>query len=173
MTDYPSTLPCPLTADYKGAIDFGLSSVKFNRGNTRRRRLAARRLETYDLTFAFTTKQLWEFQSWANQFGYDWHEMPIVTHFSGFVAHEGPLPHRVRLTSDISATAMNDGVFKVKVSIELDALSRPLDVVVPTFRWIIANTPGAPSTPDWIIAKTPPSPSTDMIAAGTPHTPAA
>jgi hypothetical protein len=173
MTDYPQYLPCPSVSDYKGTVDFGLSTVTFNRGNKRRRRLASTRLETYDLSFVYTTLQLWQFQSWANIFGYDWHYMPIVTHYSGLIDPASVLRHRCRLTSDINITALNADTFRVKVSIEIDPSSRPLGVIVPSARWIIGGAPPAPSAPDWIIAQTPTSPSLDIIAAGTPVLPAA
>jgi len=173
MTDYPSLLPCPTVSEYKGAVDFRLTTVKFNRGNTRRRRQAANRLETYDLVFAYTAHQLWMFQAWANQFGYDWHYMPIVTHYSGFVDQAGTLLHRVRITSDVTITALSADMFRVRISVEVDTASRPFGITVPSGDWIIAKTPAAPATPDWIIAQTPPAPSTDTISAGTPVSPAA
>ena len=173
MTDYPKSLPCPTISEYKGVVDLGLLAVKFNRGNTRRRRMAANRLETYDLTFAYNSQQLWLFQTWANMFGYDWHYMPIVTHYSGFINPAHPLPHRVRLTSDIAITALSADLFRVRVSIEVDPDTIPFGITVPSGDWIIANTPVAPSSPDRIIAQTPPAPSTSTISAGTPVLPAA
>lgn len=173
MSDYPSYLPCPQTSDYKGTIDFGLSSVTFNHGNKRRRRMASSRLERYDLTFVYTTQQLWYFQSWANQFGFDWHWMPIVSHFSGLVDPASVLPHRVRIISDLNIAAIGPDHFKVKLQIELDTATRPHGTIVPSGRWIVAKTPSGPSTPDWVIAKTPPDPSTDIVIAGSPALPAA
>lgn len=173
MTDYPQTLPCPTTSDYKGVVDFGFSSVMFNRGNTRRRRRAASRLETYDLSFVYTTNQLWQFQTWANMFGYDWHHMPLVTHFSGLVDPASILLHRCRMISDINISALTADIFRVKFSVEIDTSTRPLGVIVPTGRWIIGGTPPVTSLPDWIIARTPSAPSTYIIAAGTPALPAA
>jgi hypothetical protein len=173
MTDYPRSLPCPAISDYKGAVDFGLLSVKFNRGNTRVRRMAANRLETYDLTFSYNTQQLWRFQSWANMFGFDWHYMPIVTHYSGFIDPASALLHRVRLTGDITITALSADIFRVRISIEVDTSSRPFGIVVPSGDWIVAQTPVSPSAPNWIVAQTPPAPSTDTISAGTPVSPAA
>jgi hypothetical protein len=173
MTDYPKILPCPLISEYKGAVDFGFTSVKFSRGNTRRRRQAGHRLETYELVFPYDTQQLWNFQSWANEFGYDWHYMPIITHYSGFVDPASTLPHRVRMTGDITVTAISADVFRVRISIEVDTISRPFGITVPSGDWIIADTPDSPSSPDWVIAQTPPSPSIDTITAGTPVLPAA
>lgn len=173
MTDYPSILPCPMASDYKGLVDFGLLAVKFNRGNTRRRRMASSRLETYDLSFAYTLQQLWTFQTWANQFGYDWHYMPIITHYSGFVDPANVLPTRVRISGDISITTLNADMFRVRFPIEVDTTTRPFGITVPSGDWIIAKSPDAPSSPNWIVAGTPPAPSTDTITAGTPVLPAA
>ena len=173
MTDYPKSLPCPTISEYKGVVDLGLLAVKFNRGNTRRRRMAANRLETYDLTFAYNSQQLWLFQTWANMFGYDWHYMPIITHYSGFIDPVHLLLHRVRITSDITITALGADMFRVRVSVELDTASRPFGITVPSGNWIIARTPVSPSAPDWVVAQTPSAPSTDTISAGTPVLPAA
>jgi hypothetical protein len=173
MTDYPKILPCPMISEYKGLIDFGLSSVRFNRGNSRRRLVASHRLETYDLVFPYDTRQLWIFQSWANEFGYDWHYMPIVTHYSGFVDPASTLLHRVRMTGDIVVSALGADVFRVRISIEVDTTTRPFGIIVPSGDWIIANTPVSPSSPDRVIAQTPQSPSLDIIKAGTPVLPAA
>lgn len=130
-------------------------------------------MEKYDVTVVLTTKQLWDFQSWANMFGYDWHFMPLVSHYSGFAKSQGAIAHRSRFISDINISAMNADTFRVRVSVEIDPLTRPLGIVVRTGNWIIAGTSPAPSTPDWIIARTPANPSPDVIEAGTPDTPAA
>jgi hypothetical protein len=160
-------------SDYKGAVDYLIGAVKFNRGNTRRRYKSNTRLEQYDLSFVYTTVQLDSFQHWANRFGFDWFWMPLVTHYSGFTVDETPIPHRVRITSDLTITAITEKYFRVRFSIELDPTSIPTNVVVPSGNWIVANTPAAPSSPHWFVSDMPPAPSTGIILAGSPAQPAA
>ena len=167
---YPSTLPCPQVSDYRGTVDYLIGSVKFNRGNTRRRYKSNVRIEQYDISFVYTLEQLGLFQSWANKYGYDWHWLRMVTHYSGLVAGDKPIPHRVRITSDLAITALSEKYFRVRLSIELDPTSVPDNVIIPSGRWIIAQTPASPS-PDWVISGWPPA--TDTTSAGTPINPAA
>ena len=170
---YPALLPCAQVSDYKGTVDYLIGAVKFNRGNTRRRYKSNTRLEQYDLSFVYTTVQLYSFQHWANKFGFDWFWMPLVTHYSGLVAQETPVPHRVRITSDFAITAITEKYFRVRFSIELDPTSIPTNVVVPSNNWMIAKTPVAPSSPDWVIAGTPSAISLGVVLAGSPAQPAA
>jgi len=170
---YPAFLPCAQVSDYKGTVDYLIGAVKFNRGNMRRRYKSNTRVEQYDLSFVYTTEQLGVFQSWANKFGFDWFWMPIVTHYSGLSVDDAPIPHRVRITSDLAITAITEKYFRVRFSIELDPTSIPTNVVVPSNNWIIAKTPVAPSSPDWIVAGTPSAVSVGVVLAGSPAQPAA
>lgn len=169
---YPAFLPCPQVSDYKGTVDYLIGAVKFNRGNTRRRYKSNSRLEQYDLSFVYTTTQLGVFQTWANKYGFDWHWMPIVTHYSGLV-DEQPIPHRVRIISDLAITAITDTYFRVRFSIELDPTSIPTNVVVPSGNWIIAQTPASPSSLNQFVSDMPFDISKRVILAGSPATPAA
>lgn len=173
MTDYPSTLPLPAIADYAVQTVMGVAAVAFENGNRRQRRTSRRERHTFNLSFTFTTAQLWTWQSWANQYGYDWHQMLLESAYSGFSATGDRLIlHYIRYTSDIDIEAIGNGYLRVTVSAELDLDRPPSGNIVPTGNWYVAGTPASPAT-NTITAGTPASPATDTITAGTPATPAA
>lgn len=173
MAEYPATLPGPLIADYGIDNLFGVTAVRFERGNNRQRRGAKRDKITFNLAFVFSTAQLWTWQSWANRYGYDWHTMDLESAWSGLSGTgETVIPHTVRYTGDISIQPIGGGYVRVTVPAEMDVNTLPQGVVVQTGNWYVARTPSNPAT-DVIIAGTPASPSTDVIIAGTPDLPAA
>lgn len=174
MTDYPSTLPAPQIAEYGVGNQFGLSAVRFETGQTRQRRGAKRDKLYFVMSFVFTTPQLWEWQSWANQYGYDWHLMDLESHWSGLaLTAESTIPHRVRYTSDITITALGAGYVKATVQAEMDTDTIPQNVVVVSGNWYLAGEPATPSNSNNILAGTPSSPSANAIIAGSPSLPAA
>lgn len=171
MTDFPSTLPCPQIEGYQVEIDHGVTGVTFENGNRRQRKQFKRERYYFQFSLVLTTEELWTWQSWANRFGYDWHKMNLVSHYSGSVG-QVLLPHTIRYTGDISIELVDVDHYRVSVQAEMDGATVPTGVVNFTGNWIIAKTPAGPST-DWIIAKTPAAPSTDIIIAGSPGFPAA
>lgn len=164
MTDYPTTLPCPQIEGYQVETDFNISRVQFEHGNVRQRRNAQHELHTFALSLVLSTRQLWEWQSWANRFGFDWHWMSIESHY-GFI------PHHIRYIGDISIEAVDAGYFRASFHAEMDVNTLPQGVFKPTGDVIIAGTPPAPA-PDWIVAGTPGAPAINEIIAGSPGTPA-
>lgn len=171
MTDYPSTLPAPQIADYAVQANIGLTVVSFEAGNRRQRRVSRRERHTFNLSFVFTTAQLWAWQSWANQWGYDWHQMNLESAYSG-LSGSRLIPHYVRYTSDIGIEALGNGYHRVTVSAELDLDRPPSGDIVPTGNWFVAGAPATPAT-DTITAGTPAAPAANTITAGTPAIPAA
>lgn len=173
MSDYPTTLPLPSVMDYAVQTVMGVSGVTFEAGNRRQRRTSRRERHTFNLSFTFTTAQLWAWQSWANQYGYDWHLMNLESAYSGFSATGDRLiPHYVRYTTDINIETLGGGYFRVMVSAELDLDRPPYSAITPTGNWYVGGTPDAPAT-DTITAGTPASPAANTITAGTPAIPAA
>lgn len=173
MAEYPTTLPGPQIAEYGISNIFGLSAVRFERGNNRQRRGAKRDRIVFGLSFVFSTAQLWTWQSWANRYGYDWHTMPLESAWSGQSSTgETVVPHTVRYISNIDIQPIGNGYVRVSVQAEMDVNTLPQGIVVQTGNWYVARTPSNPAT-DVIIAGTPASPSTNVIIAGTPDLPAA
>ena len=171
MTDYPSTLPCPQIEGYRVETDFGISRVQFEHGNVRQRRSVESEVNTFSLSLVLSIRQLWEWQSWANMYGYEWHWMSLESHYSSF-GNGVLIPHYIRYIGDISIEAIDADYVRVSFQAESDVDTLPQGVVIKTRDWIIGGTPPAPS-PNWIIARTPSNPSTDNVIAGSPGSPAA
>ena len=173
MAQYPDTLPSPQLSDYAIATSVGATAVTFEHGNRRQRRSAKRDKHEFALSFIFTTAQLWQWQSWANVNGYDWHTMSLESAYSGAaVSGDNTIPHTVRYTSDITVEAFAFDYFRVTVQAEMDVNTIPQGIVLFTGDWIIARTPSNPAT-DRIIAGTPAALSANIIIAGSPDLPAA
>jgi hypothetical protein len=171
MPTYPSTLPCPQIEGYQVNVDYGVAAVVFENGRRRQRRSASRERQIFSLSLVLTLPQLWTWQSWANQFGYPWHQMNLESHYAGLVG-KTLVSHTIRYISDITIEPVDADYMRVSFQAEMDMDTLPAGIVQPSGNWIIARTPATPPT-DWIIAKTPAAPSTDTITAGTPATPAA
>jgi hypothetical protein len=167
VTDYPSSLPLPLIADYQVDITSGLSRVTFEHGNTRQRRSARRERHTFTLSLTLSVQELWTWQSWANQYGYDWHYLNLISNYSGFTDSIA-IPHYIRYIGDISIQPLSGTHVMVRVPAEMDLNTLPLGIVQQTGDVYIGGTPAAPSNSNSIQAGTPASPSTDNIIAGQP-----
>ena len=151
----------------------GLTATTFEAGNRRQRKGTSRQRHTFNLSFVFTTGQLWTWQSWANLYGYDWHLMNLESAYSGFsITGDRLIPHYVRYTSDIGIEALGNGYFRVTVSAALDLDRPPSGDIVPSGNWYVAGAPATPAA-NTITAGTPAAPATDTITAGTPAVPAA
>lgn len=167
MTAYPSTLPPPLISGYQVDVSVGVSAVVFENGRTRQRRSVQNQRHNFSLSLVLSIAQLWEWQSWANRYGYDWHYLDLVSNFSGFTTSTA-IPHYIRYTSDISIQPVSGGHVQVTVQAEMDINTLPLGIVTPTGDVIIGGTPASPNSSNSIQAGIPASPSTDFIIAGSP-----
>jgi hypothetical protein len=175
MPSYPSSLPAPLVSGYGVSTVFDLSSVEFERGNTRQRQGARRETTAFTLSFLFSTAELWAWQSWANANGWDWHTMDLQSPYSAMsISGAAAIPHSIRYTSEqISMSFLGNGIVNVTVQAELDVTALPQGIYAYTGDWIVAGTPASPSSANWYIAGTPASPAADFVIAGTPAMPAA
>lgn len=173
MSNYPSTLPSPQLSGYQVVVDYGMSSVTFEHGNTRQRRGVKQERYFFTYSVVLTQYELWIWQSWANQYGYDYHYEYLETHYSGMTSSRA-IPHYIRYISDITITPIDLERFVVTLQAEMDPNTRPLGVVEFTGNWYVGGTPAAPSNSNSIIAGTPASPSnSNTIIAGSPGFPAA
>jgi len=174
MAGYPAGLPLPTVIDYGVQTATGLALVRFDRGNSRLRRKAKRHRQMFTLSFVFTSSQLWTWQSWANESGYDWHSMLLESPFSGLsVSGSDLIPHSIRYVSDISMAPLSSGVMRVTVAAEMDVTTLPQGIVTFTGNWIRGGTPASPSSSAYYRAGIPATPSTDTVIAGSPALPAA
>jgi hypothetical protein len=164
--DYPKSLPCPQIDDYSYEVDYGAAQVIFENGRGRQRRMAASGKYVFNLSLVLSMSQVWQWQSWANQYGYEWHYMPLMSDFAG-VKEQTLVPHFVRYISDISFEPVDIGYMRASFQAELDSNTLPKGIVEQTGDIIIAGKPASPSA-DIIIAGKPASPSADIIVAGVP-----
>lgn len=169
---YPFGLPQPLVSGYGVDVNYGLSAVTFERGNTRQRRGVSRQRHVFSLSMILTIPQLWEWQSWANRYGYDWHLMDLQSSFSG-AASVRLIPHTVRYISDISVQLVDHAHVQVAVQAEMDLNTLPIGAVIPSGDWYVGGTPASPSSSNSVQAGTPAAPSSNVITAGSPGVPAA
>lgn len=169
---YPGNLPGPLVSAYSVETVVGVTSVAFENGNTRQRTAASVQKTSFDLTFVFTIVDLWQWQAWANAYGYEWHDMELASAYSG-QSDSVLVTHRVRYTGDFVITLVDQRHVQVSIRAELDVNSPPAGAIVPSGDWIIGGTPDIPSSSNSIQAGTPAAPSANAIIAGTPGIPAA
>lgn len=171
MADYPSTLPKPQIEGYQVQINYGHSGVTFENGNRRQRRGFKKEVYTFQFSLVLTTRQLWTWQSWANDFGYAWHWMDMQTDFVG-TTPTTVTPHYIRYTDDISIEAIDQEHFRVTVQAEMDLNTAPRNPEGYSGNFIEAKTPSNIAT-DIIVAGILSALSADLIIAGTPDNPAA
>lgn len=171
-SSYPAGLPAPQFAGYANETNVGLSAVQFEAGNRRQRRTAAKDREAFAVFFQFTTQQWWQWLSWVNQYGYDWHSLKLASAYSGLsISGEILIPHTVRYTSDIGFELVSPGIFRVSTQLEMDVSTVPQSIFTPSGNIYAAGTAASPAT-DKIVAGTAASPSSDIIIAGTATLPA-
>jgi hypothetical protein len=169
---YPSGLPGPLVSSYTVETDVDVTSVVFENGNTRQRSSASAQKTSFGLIFLFEMVDLWQWQAWANAYGYDWHQMNLASPYSG--QNDTTLvPHLIRYTGDFVIALVDQGHVQVSIRAELDVSSPPAGAIVPSGDWIIGGTPDVPSSSNSTQAGIPANPSTNFIIAGTPGIPAA
>lgn len=166
MADYPSSLPRPEIEGYQVQVDYGHSAVTFENGNRRQRKAFKKERTSFQFSLVLTTAQLWTWQSWANDSGYEWHWMNLQTDFVGNTPAR-VTPHYIRYTDDISIEAIDTTHFRVTVMAEMDLNTAPQNPAGFSGNFIEAKKPATVAT-DIISAQTPVAPSTDIIIAGAP-----
>jgi hypothetical protein len=178
MTDYieyPDSFQCPQIKPYSLAVDMGVLRTAMDGGNQRQRRRYRMMPHLFNLEFVMQALDLGRWQSWVNQFAYDYFLMDLESMWSA-LAGSITAPHLVRFISDLQVENVTLGWIRVRVQAEISpnqwALSGP---VVPSYQWIVAGTAIAPASPDWIFAGGPPGGGAApvWIYAGSPRFPAA
>lgn len=173
MAQYPPGLPLPELANYSASTNVGLTLVRFENGMARQRRSARINRHSFSMSFVFTSAQLWTWQSWANQYGFDWHSMLMESPYSGLsVSGANLIPHTIRYTSDISLEVVSQGYMRASIIAEMDVTTLPQGIVTFTSNWVRGGTPAATYT-DAFRGGTPATPSVDTVTAGSPALPAA
>lgn len=172
---YPSSFPTPTVQNYNIAVDMGIVRTRFDTGVNRQRRRYRTMPHLFNFTFAMPIVDLDTWQMWADEYAYQWFEIPAASYLTGMAQNDKNCsPHVVRFVSDLQITPLSNQSFAVTVVAEMAPTSKYSRPGILTDKWIIAGDPATPS-PDWIIAGNPDlaSPSTDWINPGSPEFPAA
>lgn len=164
--NYPAILPCPQIDGYQVAVVYGTTGVRFENGMSRRRKGPKREQHVFSLSIVLTTAQLWTWQSWANDYGYEWHWINLPSNYAGATA-ETAVPHYIRYIGDITIEPVDALYFAVSVQAELDINTKPGELFEPTGDWIIGMSPATPPG-NVISAETANGIATDQINAGIP-----
>lgn len=166
MEKYPDTFPTPLIEPYGIDVGLGLSTVRFESGRTRQRRVFSGMDQVFSFSFALELTELDAWQRWVDAHAFEYFEI-TATSYIGKCAK-----HVVRFASNLTVEPLTGAAVTVSViaqQAESGTFYTPPDA---SDVWVVGGTPPAPS-PDWIVAGTPPRPSPDWIVAGTPHNPSA
>lgn len=163
MPDYPANFPAPDHTSYVGTVDQGLTRttppvpapnqlVGFNSPR-----------QEFTVTFSMVNDDYDEWREWAEEFGWDWFNLPIVSQSLPVIITS---VHRVRMISDLQLVKRGDNWLSVTVSIEViphDPVD-PLANLTRNYDIIVAGSPSVPSL-DVTDAGNPTGPSTDITIA--------
>lgn len=120
--DYPSAYPCPQISGYGLTVDRGFRRVTFDNGQSRQRRMYDEGPTVASLAFVLSVSDLYDWQTWVNEFGYDWFTMNLVSKWS---ATGEPSLHRIRVISDLAIEALAQQFVKVSLTAEFDLTYTP------------------------------------------------
>jgi hypothetical protein len=93
----------------------GVLRTSIATGQARQRRLFKDQPRTYELNWLLTTSQLHLWEAFAQQYGYDWHFLPLVT---GQVPDWHPAEHPIRYISNYEANLAQRDLWEVTVQAE-------------------------------------------------------
>lgn len=169
---YSSNLPCPRIDGYALSVDSGLVRTSFDSGHTRQRRRFSNQPTTINLEFSMSVTDLYDWQKWANEWGYEWFTMALKTKWSAVFDGDAVM-HRIKFVSNLAVRALSPDWVSVSVTAIVDVNYVPSPgLPVFTGDWVIAGEPPAPSA-DWVIAGEAPGPNEpDEVIAGNPSNPA-
>lgn len=109
-------LPLPNWSGYGYRVDAGLIRTPMDSGYVRQRRRWTHRPRTFGLTWSVTADELQVIEEVLDAHGYAGLWLPLVT---GLYGLREPLPHLVRVISDIEVRAGNGSLFDVSAQVEL------------------------------------------------------
>jgi hypothetical protein len=168
---YPTGLPTAQIADYQLDIDYGVDAVVFEAGNRRQRKAFKQERMVFTMSLVLHYSDLWTWQSWANEYAYDWHWMPLESNYTSTTGKKLN-QHYIRYISDLAIQSIDQQYFKVSLQAEMDLNTLPQGSVIYSGNWYVGGTPAAPSV-NYLVGGTPAAPKTDFVIAGTPDAPAA
>jgi len=170
---YPAAFACAQVLPYHIDVNMGVIRTPMESGHARQRRMFRTMPHLFTLEFVMKAVELGRWQSWVNEFAYDYFSLDLESMYSGLLG-QITIPHDVRFTSNLTIDNVTYEWVRVRVQAELSpAFAASLGPKLPTHNWVIAGHPAPPPPTDWIIAGEPPTPSLDTYYAGSPQYPAA
>lgn len=115
---YPVNFPAPRIAPYAWEVDMGVLRTPMDGGLARQRRLYDVMPHAYALQFALPITLLFDWQSWVNQYAYDYFELPLISWLSSQAATKTSV-HIARFTSNLKIEFNPNDAVLVSVSAEL------------------------------------------------------
>lgn len=115
----PSTvdycIPCPSIEAFGYTSDMGILRTQVARGRHRQRRLYKDQPRTYQLAWNLNTAQLNTWEKFAQDYGYSWHFIPMVT---GQTPDWFPVEHPLRFTSNYEVNLIAENLWEITVQAE-------------------------------------------------------
>jgi len=147
---YPDSFPTPTVAGYGIDVDMGLTRTEMEKGIAKQRRRYTNMPHKYTCNFVMDYSVLVSWQSWINEFGYDWFDIELSSMYSS-LQDPNCLLHSARVISNLSITPLSARAWKV--SAILETVQVPADAPTVIGSWISGSRddgiyPNAAS--DWI-----------------------
>ena len=141
-------VPCPSISAFGYTADMGVMRTSVATGHARQRRIYQDRPTAYNLTWILTTGQLHAWEAFAQQYGYHWFFLPMVT---GQVPAWFSVEHPVRFTDDFQVNLVQKDLWEVSVNAEQYKFDDEcmLDLVCDQIRECLQHPVANPALPSW------------------------
>lgn len=172
VPQYPADFVVPDRQPYAYQVDMGVVRSEMAAGNARQRR-AYRIMPHYlALSFHMRIEELYLWQNWINQFGYDYFLCPVSVMYAGGPPAPANMRREVlRFTSDLQITMDGWNFVGVTVAAELSNDAQTANPPIGLGGWIVGGTPADPNSLQWYVGGTPAAPSPAWATGGTPGAP--
>ena len=115
---YPKSFPDPLVNGYEISVNMGVIRSNMNTGTIQQRRKQKTMPTIFTLEFAVPLEILGSWQTWVNEFAYNYFTINIVSHLTGDT-DSSCSPHVIRFITNLSLSPITSNVYSVTVSAEL------------------------------------------------------
>ena len=108
-------IPCPSIEQFSYTAAMGVLRTAVATSHARQRRLHKEQPRTYSLSWVLKTEDLYTWERFAQQHGYNWHFLPMVT---GQVPKWFPVEHPIRYIDDFQVQLLQENLWEVTVTAE-------------------------------------------------------
>lgn len=108
-------IPCPSIEAFSYTAAMGVLRTTAATAHARQRRLHKEQPRTYSLSWVLPTTELYKWEQFAQQYGYNWHFLPMVT---GQVPIWFPVEHPIRYIDDFQVQLIQRDLWEVTVTAE-------------------------------------------------------